>query len=129
MMTNREIETLSIIHYILEKISKTKDEIVDYDDFMWILERSDILHILRYHFNIIDYDVLSIFADDNPSLKVVESYVDKKPIDYLIYSEFMSESRYECVNDAIKKYRLYGKWFLKLEWLWYKFWFKITGVM
>ena len=129
MMTNREIETLSIIHYILEKISKTKDEIVDYDDFMWILERSDILHILRYHFNIIDYDVLSIFADDNPSLKVVESYVDKKPIDYLIYSEFMSESRYECVNDAIKKYRLYGKWFLKLEWLWYKFWFKVTGVM
>lgn len=129
MMTNREIETLSIIHYILEKISKTKDEIVDYDDFMWILERSDILHILRYHFNIIDYDVLSIFADDNPSLKVVESFVDKKPIDYLIYSEFMSESRYECVNDAIKKYRLYGKWFLKLEWLWYKFWFKVTGVM
>jgi hypothetical protein len=128
-MTNREIETLSIIHYILEKISKTKDEIVDYDDFMWILERSDILHILRYHFNIIDYDVLSIFADDNPSLKVVESFVDKKPIDYLIYSEFMSESRYECVNDAIKKYRLYGKWFLKLEWLWYKFWFKVTGVM
>ena len=129
MMTNREIETLSIIHYILEKISKTKDEIVDYDDFMWILERSDILHILRYHFNIIDYDVLSIFADDNPSLKVVESYVDKKPIDYLIYSEFMSESRYECVNDAIKKYRLYGKWFLKLEWLWYKFWFKLTGIL
>ena len=128
-MTNREIETLSIIHYILEKISKTKDEIVDYDDFMWILERSDILHILRYHFNIIDYDVLSIFADDNPSLKAVESFVDKKPIDYLIYSEFMSESRYECVNDAIRRYHLYGKWFLKLEWLWYKFWFKVTGVM
>ena len=128
-MTNREIETLSIIHYILEKISKTKDEKIDYDDFAWILERSDILHILRYHFNIIDYDVLSIFADDNPSLKVVESFVDKKPIDYLIYSEFMSESRYECVNDAIKKYCLYGKWFIRLERLWYKFWFKVTGVM
>ena len=128
-MTNREIETLSIIHYILEKISKTKDEIIDYDDFMWILERSDILHILRYHFNIIDYDVLSMFADEDPSLKDVESFVDKKPIDYLIYSEFMSESRYECVNSAIRRYRLYGKWFLKLEWLWYKFWFKVTGVM
>ena len=128
-MTNREIETLSIIHYILEKISKTKDEKVDYDDFAWILERSDILHILRYHFNIIDYDVLSMFADDNPSLKVVESFVDKKPIDYLIYSEFMSESRYECVNSAIRRYRLYGKWFLKLEWLWYKFWFKVTGIL
>lgn len=128
-MTNREIETLSIIHYILEKVSKTNDEKINYDDFIWILERSDILHILRYHFNIIDYDVLSIFADEEPSLKLVKSVVDKKPIDYLIYSEFMSESRQECANDAIKKYRLYGKWFLKLEWLWYKLWFKITGVM
>lgn len=128
-MTNKEIETLSIIHCILEKISKTKNEKVNYDDFMWILKRSDILHILRYHFNIIDYDVLSMFADEDPSLELVESIVDKKPIDYLIYSEFMSESRYECVNDAIKKYRLYGKWFLKLEWLWYKLWFKVTGVM
>ena len=128
-MTNREIETLSIIHYILEKLSKTKNEKVNYDDFTWILERSDILHILRYHFNIIDYDVLSMFADENPSLELVETVVDSKSFDYLIYSNYMSESRYECVNDAIKRFKLYGKWFLKLEWLWYKFWFKVTGVM
>ena len=128
-MTNREIETLSIIHYILEKLSKTKNEKVNYDDFTWILERSDILHILRYHFNIIDYDVLSMFADENPSLELVETVVDSKSFDYLIYSNYMSESRYECVNDAIKRFKLYGKWFLKLEWLWYKFWFKVTGVL
>ena len=79
-MTNREIETLSIIHCILKKISKTEDEKVDYDDFMWILERSDVLHILRYNFNIIDYNILSMFADEDPSLKVLESIVDKKPI-------------------------------------------------
>ena len=128
-MTNREIETLSIIHYILEKVSKTNEEKINYDDFIWILERSDILHILRYHFNIIDYDVLSIFADEEPSLKLVKSVVDKKPIDYLIYSEFMSESRQECVNSAIRRYNLYGKWFIRLERLWYNFWFKVTGVM
>lgn len=128
-MTNREIETLSIIHCILKKISKTEDEKVDYDDFMWILERSDVLHILRYHFNIIDYNVLSMFADEDPSLKVLESIVDKKPIDYLIYSDYMSESRYECVNNAIKRFKLYGKWFIRLERLWYNFWFKVTGVM
>ena len=128
-MTNREIETLSIIHCILKKISKTEDEKVDYDDFMWILERSDILHILRYHFNIIDYNVLSIFADEEVSLKLVKSVVDKKPIDYLIYSEFMSESRQECVNSAIRRYNLYGKWLLKIKWIWYKFWFKVTGVL
>lgn len=128
-MTNREIETLSIIHYILEKISKTKDEKVDYDDFIWILERSDILHILRYHFNIIDYDVLFMFADEDLSLELAETVVDSKSFDYLIYSDYMSESRYECVNDSIKKFKLYGKWFIRLEKLWYKFWFKVTGVL
>ena len=128
-MTNREIETLSIIHYILEKLSKTKNEKVNYDDFAWILERSDILHILRYHFNIIDYDVLSMFVDEDPSLELVETVVDSKSFDYLIYSNYMSESRYKCVNDAIKKFKLYGKWFIRLERLWYKFWFKVTGVL
>lgn len=129
-MGNKERETLAVMYEVLNKVNKTSYEELDYFDFKWILDRINFLHSVRYGFGVIDYHTYLSY-DEYRTLN------DYKYIDWRIndsdtnnsHDEWLSDSRKECINNVIFRYNLYGKWLLKLEWLWYNFWFKVTGVL
>lgn len=127
---NQDKRTLAIMCEVLKRVNKNRLDELEWEDFHWILCRVDILHILNYGYNVLNSNTFCQW--DNCRAEYNYDFVDwrwDEDDDCNVHTEWLSESTEECITKAIRRYNLYGKWFLKLKWLWYKFWLKITGVL
>lgn len=105
-----------------------------FENFMWIITKANIHHILEWFDLIVPYDFLRFYADSdfvpndfdtnwqndyklnkNGTIKIKngKSIVKEKHFEYT-WEDYISQAAFKSLNNAILKWKIYGKLMIKI---------------
>lgn len=109
----------AVLYYLLNAISKNNEE-VSMEDVFWIINRANFRACEKYWTPVIDYNFLNWLGDIEYKLEVFNVDWNKDTFkNTYTHLDFLSQSQTECLDKAIFRYKLYGKYIIKnREWVW-----------
>lgn len=139
-------EFLAPCYYICLKTCKTYfykgDDVnlelwkdLKFENFIWIITKANIHHMLKYYDLIVPYDFLSFYEDSyfipntfhtdwqanyilnkNGTIKIKNNkpIIKERCYEYT-WEDYISEAAFESLNRAILEWKIYGKFFVAIQ--------------